>query len=93
MVGFASGDIPKIPLNLVLLKGCQIVGVFWGSFAMREPARNRENAERDLRWVAEGKLRPRSTRCCRSREAGEALERIEKRQVKGKLVLVPSRPA
>ena len=51
VVGFAAGDIPKIPLNLVLLKGCQIVGVFWGSFAMRESAKNRANAKRILGWV------------------------------------------
>ena len=62
VIGFASGEIPKIPLNLVLLKGCQIVGVFWGSFAMREPAKNRAHAEQLFAWVAEGKLQPRD-RC------------------------------
>ena len=46
VVGFAAGDIPKIPLNLALLKGCQIVGVFWGAFVGREPERHRRNAER-----------------------------------------------
>jgi NADPH2:quinone reductase len=54
VIGFASGEIPKIPLNLVLLKGCQIVGVFWGSFAMREPAKNREHAARLFAWIVEG---------------------------------------
>jgi NADPH:quinone reductase len=89
VVGFAAGDIPKIPLNLVLLKGCQIVGVFWGSFAMREPARNRENAERILAWVAEGKLRPHVDTVMKFDDARAAFERMERRDVKGKLVLVP----
>jgi NADPH2:quinone reductase len=89
VVGFAAGDIPKIPLNLVLLKGCDVQGVFWGSFAMREPTQNRANAERILAWVAEGKLRPHVDACLPFDRAGEALERLERREVKGKLVLVP----
>jgi len=90
VIGFASGEIPKIPLNLVLLKGCQIVGVFWGSFAARDPARNREHAAQIFRWVAEGKLRPAVDAVLPFERAGEALERLEKRQVKGKLVLSPT---
>lgn len=89
VIGFASGEIPKIPLNLVLLKGCQIVGVFWGSFAMRDPVRNREHANQVFQWVAEGKLRPPVDAALPFDRATEALERLEKRQVKGKLVLVP----
>ena len=89
VIGFASGEIPKIPLNLVLLKGCQIVGVFWGSFAMREPAKNHAHAEQLFAWVAEGKLRPAVDAALPFDRATEALERLEKRQVKGKLVLVP----
>ena len=89
VIGFASGEIPKIPLNLVLLKGCQIVGVFWGSFAMREPARNRAHAEQIFAWVAEGKLNPAIDAALPFTEAAEALGRLERRQVKGKLVLVP----
>ncbi len=89
VVGFAAGDIPKIPLNLTLLKGCQIVGVFWGSFAMREPQRNRENAQKILQWVGEKKLQPHVDAALPFDQAGEALERLEKRQVLGKLVLVP----
>ncbi|MCW5806544.1 MAG: NADPH:quinone oxidoreductase family protein [Deltaproteobacteria bacterium] len=89
VVGFASGDIPKIPLNLVLLKGCQIVGVFWGSFAAREPARNREHAERIFAWVAEGKLSPHIDAVMPFTGATEALAKLEQRQVKGKLVLTP----
>lgn len=89
VVGFAAGDIPKIPLNLVLLKGCQIVGVFWGSFAMREPVRQRANADKILAWVGEGKLKPHVDASLPFEKAADALERLEKRQVLGKLVLVP----
>jgi NADPH2:quinone reductase len=89
VVGFASGDIPKIPLNLVLLKGCQIVGVFWGSFAMRDPAKNRAHAERIFAWIAEGKLAPAIDDVLPFTEAASALQRLEQRQVKGKLVLKP----
>jgi NADPH2:quinone reductase len=89
VVGFAAGEIPKIPLNLVLLKGCQIAGVFWGAFAMREPEKNRENAGRIFGCVAEGKLRPHVDAVLPFARAPEALERLERRDVKGKLVLVP----
>jgi NADPH2:quinone reductase len=89
VVGFAAGEIPKIPLNLVLLKGCQVTGVFWGSFAMREPARNRANAEQLFAWVAEGRLAPHVDDVLPFDRAAEALERLERREVKGKLVLVP----
>jgi NADPH2:quinone reductase len=89
VIGFASGEIPKLPLNLVLLKGCQIVGVFWGSFAMREPAKNRAHAEQIFAWVAERKLNPAIDAALPFSEAAEALIRLERRQVKGKIVLVP----
>jgi len=89
VIGFASGEIPKIPLNLVLLKGCQIVGVFWGSFAMRDPAKNRRHAEQIFAWIAEGKLRPAVDAVLPFTEAADALTRLEQRRVKGKLVLRP----
>ncbi len=89
VVGFAAGDIPKIPLNLVLLKGCQIVGVFWGSFAMRDPAKNRAHGVKLFDWVARGELRPHVDAVLPFTETGEALRRMEQRLVKGKLVLVP----
>ena len=87
VIGFASGDIPKIPLNLVLLKGCQIVGVFWGSFAMREPAKNREHAAQLFAWIGEGKLRPHVDAVVPFSEAASALQRLERREVMGKVVL------
>ncbi len=89
VIGFATGEIPKIPLNLVLLKGCSIVGVFWGSFAMRDPTTKRAHCEKLFSWVAEGKLRPAIDATLPFDRAGEALARIERREVKGKLVLVP----
>ena len=89
VVGFASGEIPKIPLNLVLLKGCQIVGVFWGAFVMRDPAKNRAHAEQIFAHVAAGKLAPAIDAVLPFTEANEALARLDRRQVKGKLVLVP----
>lgn len=89
VIGFASGEIPKIPLNLVLLKGCQIVGVFWGSFAMRDPARNRAHAAQIFGWVADGKLRPAIDASLPFTAAADALTRLERRDVKGKLVLTP----
>src|SRR5947207_12420663 len=58
VVGFAAGDIPKIPLNLTLLKGCAIVGVYWGEFTRREPQMFAESIRPLGRWYAEGKLKP-----------------------------------
>ena len=87
VVGFASGEIPKIPLNLVLLKGCQIVGVFWGSFATREPAKNREHALKLFTWIGEGKLRPHVDAVVPFSDAASALQRLERREVMGKVVL------
>jgi len=89
VIGFASGEIPKIPLNLVLLKGCQIVGVFWGSHAMREPSKNREQANQLFSWIADGKLAPAIDATLPFTSAAQALARIEQRQVKGKIVLIP----
>ncbi|HEY0252946.1 MAG TPA: NADPH:quinone oxidoreductase family protein [Kofleriaceae bacterium] len=89
VVGFAAGEIPKIPLNLALLKGCQIVGVFWGQFAMRESATNKRHCEQLFQWVAEGKLRPAIDATLPFERAAEALERLARREVKGKLVLTP----
>ena len=89
VIGFASGDIPKIPINLTLLKGCQIVGVFWGQFAMRETTRNRENCARALSWIAEGRIRPHIDGTYPFDQAREVLERMANRAIKGKVLLVP----
>lgn len=89
VVGFAAGEIPGIPLNLPLLKGCQINGVFWGSFAQREPGRNMANTMQLLQWYGEGKLRPHIDRVYTLAEAPEALRAIMDRKVKGKVVVEP----
>jgi NADPH2:quinone reductase len=89
VVGFAAGEIPKIPLNLVLLKGCQVVGVIWGNWALREPQKNREMMARLVEQVAAGQLKPQVDAALPFTKATEALERIERRAVRGKLLLVP----
>lgn len=89
VVGFAAGDIPRVPLNLVLLKGCSIVGVFWGAFIKRDPKRGGAQLARIARWVAEGKLSPLVSKTYRLSEGAEALRAIAARAVRGKVVLVP----
>jgi NADPH2:quinone reductase len=88
VVGFAAGEIPKLPLNLALLKGAAIVGVFWGDFARREPHAFAESVRQLGRWFQEGKLRPHVSRTFPLREAAEALKLMAARQVKGKVVLM-----
>jgi NADPH:quinone reductase len=87
VVGFAAGEIPKIPLNLPLLKGCAIVGVFWGDFARREPARLAESAAQLTRWFGEGRLRPHISATFPLERAAEALALLAARRVAGKIVL------
>jgi NADPH2:quinone reductase len=86
VVGFPAG-IPKIPLNLTLLKSCDIVGVFWGAFTMRHPDRNAEYIAELFRWYTEGKIRPRVTAHFPLEKAAEALMLMEGRKVLGKVVL------
>jgi NADPH2:quinone reductase len=89
VVGFAAGEIPKIPLNLALLKGCEIVGVFWGSFTEREPEAHRANTEQLLRWCAEGKLSSHVHATYPLAEGPAALKAIAARKVMGKVILHP----
>jgi len=89
VVGFAAGDIPKLPLNLPLLKGASVVGVFWGDFARREPRAFAESVRQLGRWYAEGKLRPHVSQTLPLARAAEALKLMAARQVKGKIVLTP----
>jgi NADPH2:quinone reductase len=91
VVGFAGGDIPRIPLNLVLLKGCQIVGVFWGSFIAREPEKNRAYLAELVRWFEEKKIRPHVSETFPLEKAADALNAMAARKVKGKVVLVTGR--
>ena len=87
VVGFAAGEIPKIPINLTLLKGCSIVGVFWGDFSRREPERFAERVQQLDRWFQQGKLKPHVSEVLPFDRAAEALSRMAARQVKGKIVL------
>jgi NADPH:quinone reductase len=88
VVGFPAG-IPKLPLNLTLLKSCQVIGVFWGAFTAREPARHAANVAELLGWYTEGKVRPRVTAQIPLAAAADALRLVEDRQVQGKAVIVP----
>jgi NADPH2:quinone reductase len=88
VIGFAQGTIPAIPLNLALLKGASIVGVFWGDFARREP-KNHIQALADLAaWYAQGKIKPVIDTRLPMTGLQEAFTRMGSRQVRGKLVLV-----
>ncbi|MGH8689966.1 MAG: NADPH:quinone oxidoreductase family protein [Burkholderiales bacterium] len=87
VVGFAAGEIPKLPLNLALLKGAAAVGVFWGDFARREPKRFAASVEQLTKWFAEGRLKPHVSQTLPLEKAAEALKLMAARQVKGKLVL------
>jgi NADPH2:quinone reductase len=87
VVGFAAGEIPKIPLNLTLLKGCSIIGVFWGDYTRREPKRFAESMQRLGRWYAEGKLKPHVSQTFPLERAADALRLMANRQVLGKVVL------
>jgi NADPH2:quinone reductase len=89
VVGFAAGDIPRIPLNLALLKGCSIVGVFWGSFTRREPARFLDQMRQLAAWYAEGRIRPHISARFRLDRAAEALRLMADRKVTGKVIVTP----
>jgi len=87
VVGFASGTIPKFPVNLALLKGCQIVGVFWGDFKRREPAAYRQNVRELCNLFHQGNLKPLVSREFPLTEYAAALNMLVNRQAVGKIVL------
>lgn len=89
VVGFAAGEIPKIPLNLALLKGCQIVGVFWGAFVKNEPQQNGENMMMIVKWFAQGKLKAKIHGEYPLEKVVEAMHTMTNKEVKGKIVLIP----
>jgi NADPH:quinone reductase-like Zn-dependent oxidoreductase len=86
VVGFPAG-IPKLPLNLTLLKSCDVRGVFWGAFAARDPKRNAEHVEQLFRWWAEGKIAPNVSATYPLDRAGEAIAALRDRKAIGKLVV------
>jgi NADPH2:quinone reductase len=89
VIGFASGEIPSIPLNLPLLKGCEIVGVFWGRFAQTFPKENMANFMQLMQWFQQKKLKPYIYNTYSLEEAASALNDMMQRRVMGKVVLVP----
>jgi len=89
VIGFASGEIPKIPLNLPLLKEASLIGVYWGEFMRREPERNARNVRDLLQWVADGSIAPLITARYPLDRALDALRAIEQRRATGKIVIEP----
>jgi len=87
VVGFAAGDIPRIPLNLTLLKGCSIVGVFWGAFTERDPKGNAANIRQLVTWLAEGAIEPTVSATYPLADVPRALEDLLARRVTGKAVI------
>ncbi len=86
VIGFPAG-IPAIPLNLTLLKNCQIMGVFWGAFTMRDPAGHQENMNDLFKMYADGKIKPRVTKTFALKHAADALTMLDDRVATGKLVV------
>lgn len=89
VIGFANGEIPRLPLNLPLLKGASVVGVFWGDFARREPARNAAAMHELMQWHRDGKIRPHVSATYALSETAQALTDMASRKVTGKIVIRP----
>lgn len=89
VVGFASGDIPKIPLNLALLKGCDILGVFWGESIIREPEDHWADVSQLMEWVKDGKLKPHIHAVYSLDNTADALEELAQRKALGKVIVKP----
>jgi NADPH:quinone reductase len=89
VVGFAAGDIPRIPLNLVLLKGCAVVGVWWGEYAKREPLRYRQDVAELVAMLGDGRIRPHVWATYPLEQAGAAMREVADRRAIGKVVVVP----
>jgi NADPH2:quinone reductase len=89
VVGFAAGTIPKLPLNLALLKGCDIVGVYWGAFTDKEPAAQAANMAQIVSWCAEGKLSSHVHAIYPLGDTAQALKDIAARKIMGKAILHP----
>lgn len=87
VIGFAAGEIPRIPLNLLLLKGCDLRGVFWGDHLVREPEAFKREMATIMGWVAEGKIVPHIHSVRPLEETAAAIEEIAARKVKGKVVV------
>ncbi|MET0385894.1 MAG: NADPH:quinone oxidoreductase family protein, partial [Polyangiales bacterium] len=91
VIGFAGGEIPKIPANLVLLKNASLVGVFWGAWVVREREQNRSNFATMFEWYAAGKLKPIVSHTFPLAKTADALHALTQRQVVGKCVITTGR--
>jgi len=91
VVGFANGEIPKLPLNLALLKGASLVGVFWGEFARREPKVNAAAMRELMEWMAQGKIKPHISGRYALADTPKALNDMAARKVTGKVVIQPQK--
>jgi NADPH2:quinone reductase len=89
VIGFASGEIPRIPVNLALLKERSIVGVYWGDSVKHDPDGHLRNARQLMEWFAAGKVKPSISERVPLDQAAGALQRMFRRQVKGKVVILP----
>src|ERR1700761_1296304 len=87
VIGFAAGEIPKVPLNLTLLKGCDIQGVFWGAYTARDPKGANDELREILKWISEGKLKPDVSERFPLRDAGKAIRVLQDRKAMGKVVV------
>ena len=87
VVGFASGRIPELPVNLCLLKGAAVLGVFWGAFAQRQPQDNAANFQQLFAWHAEGKVTPLVSQIFPLEQAAEAINALGQRKAVGKVVV------
>lgn len=89
VVGFAAGEIPKLPLNLTLLKSCDIVGVYWGEAVRRDPAGQVSNLRSVLEWVAEGRLKPHIHATVPLTGTADGIRMLDDRTVAGKVIITP----
>ncbi|HKP79756.1 MAG TPA: NADPH:quinone oxidoreductase family protein [Phenylobacterium sp.] len=87
VVGFAAGEIPKIPLNLALLKGCEIVGVFWGAWVAKNPQKHQESVAELLQMYAAGKIKPHVSETFPLADASKAIAHLASRKAMGKVVV------
>jgi len=87
VIGFAAGDIPKLPLNLALLKGCQIVGVFWGAWTAMFPDENKKNFEELFDLYAAGKINPEIADRFSLKDSAQAIAHLKDRKAKGKVII------
>jgi NADPH2:quinone reductase len=87
VIGFAAGEIPRVPLNLTLLKGCDVLGVFWGASTARDPKKAQDNLQEMVKWISEGKLHPHIGAKFPLADGGKAIRMLMDRKAQGKVVV------